>query len=81
MGRHTGEVLLSDEAVLSGGVLISSEVDADFALAPCRTPFPPPPATSCSVPCPLAAVDDRVPSPVPCSWTLWSATSPGRWPM
>jgi hypothetical protein len=85
MGRHTGEVLLSDEAVLSGGVLISGEVDVDFALAPCRTLSPPPPATSRSVPRLLAAVDDRVPSPAPaagrCGRPRPHPRSHARWPM
>jgi hypothetical protein len=49
-GRHTGGIVRSGEDLLSGGLVLSGEVDADFALAPAaprsprRRPRPVPPS-------------------------------------
>jgi hypothetical protein len=78
-GRHTGEVVCSGEVLLRDEDVLGGGIGADFALAPCRAPFPPPAAASCPPaaahvlppdatrvpfrPLPLADVADRVPSP------------------
>jgi hypothetical protein len=81
-GHHTSEVMLS------GGVLLSGKVEANFSLAPCRAPFPTggqvlSPATGRApfrLPSAGRCSGLRLSSPVPCRCPLCLAASSSQIP-